>query len=119
MDATEIAGKALEILDRDGWCKGAATLKSIIWNNTPQRIGSHCIGGAWALAAGTDFHVSCIASFMPLIQVIRDQHPDLQVEDMFRENEDLENLRTITRFNDLPETLQDDVRAILEKIAAG
>ena len=118
MNAAEIARKALEILDRDGWCKGT-TVYPRLTPISPRsyRTGSHCIGGAWSMAATGDAAMNCLDSvMMPLIEVIREQYPEI------RDSVEAPVLglpkREITLFNDLPGTTEADVRAILEKIGA-
>ena len=113
----EIARIALEILDRDGWCKGSVCID---YPGASYPLGSHCLGGAWAIAAGTELHCDNAPLFESLIQVIRDQRPgiDDMIEDVFRGELNLQDIRVITLFNDLIASTEDDVRVILEKIAA-
>ena len=111
MNAAETARKALEILSRDGWCKGTTTYPCLTHIPVqPYRTGSHCIEGAWCMAAtgNADMNVP-VEVMMPLIEMIREQYPEIW-------NSVEECLREVTLFNDLPQTTEADVRAILEKI---
>jgi len=116
MNAAEIARKALYILDRDGWCKHSLTwcapCATVYGGNYPE--GSHCIAGAWNLAAhGNDRWAD---DYQPLHEVITAQYPDFRVE-----NDGWLKLDTpqghIAMWNNRDETTEQDVRAILEKLA--
>ena len=123
------AREALEVLDRDGWCKGSVTLYRnspykimIIGYGSPDNIidpasfsypdGSHCLGGAWniALCGKPSFLKDCDEAYEPLISVILAQYPEIAETGLNRTS-------VILHFNDRAGTSEDDVRAILEKIA--
>ena len=117
MNIAETARKALEILDKDGWNKGSTDKNSIYSPSDPYKIGSHCAGGAWGKALGIEFHHENTGQLLPLIEMIREQYP--QIEEMIREEGIFPYpIRTITMFNDMDSTTEADVRAILEKLAA-
>ena len=117
MNIAETARKALEILDRDGWNKGAAIL-NFTYPDSPYRMGSHCVGGAWAKALGIEFHTKNTRQLLPLIEMIREQYS--RIEELIREEAIFAGypIRVITMFNDMDSTTEADVRAILEKLAA-
>ena len=109
-ETAEKAREALEILNKNGWCKGATT------NLTDPRYprNSHCLGGAWNLALyESDMWMSNDIPYRVLASLILEQYPDRGVAagDPAAYN--------VTEFNDHPHTTEDDVRSILEKLAAG
>lgn len=127
MNPAEIARKALKVLDEDGWCKGsvnlnknspftllitdgAGTLLDLSKSQYPN--GSHCLGGAWniALHGKPHFLKDQGDSYEPLVLTIFAQYPE--IADL-----GLDRLAAIMNFNDRSEITEDDVRAILEKIA--
>lgn len=109
------ARKALEILDRDGWCKGEITWSGMMTKKGGQfRIGSHCLGGAWNLAVTNEttwLQGEAAHYYAPLIGVLREQYPE-----HFTGDERLWDI--IPRVNDTTSTTEADIRAILEKLAA-
>jgi hypothetical protein len=112
IDVAETAAKALAILDRDGWNKGATSLSP--GSSEPYRVGSHCLGGAWNLAAtGRAGWSHDTSIYLPVTDVILAQYPDLTW--LTRKDPP----RMIICLNDMDQTTEDDVRAILEKLAAG
>ncbi len=118
MNIAETAQKALEILDKDGWNKGSTDKNFMYSPSDPYNLGSHCVGGAWAKALEIGFYHENTGQLLPLIEMIREQYP--QIEEMIRE-EGISlgyPIRTITMFNDMDSTTEADVRAILEKLAA-
>lgn len=138
METSEIAVKALEILDQDGWCKGSVSFHSQAMDNVhvvvagepplqPQgyREGSHCLAGAWSMAAtGNPAIWRNQAMFEPLVKAILALYPEIGdlpwfgVPFEFSTLADV-NTSVITYLNDRQETTEDDVRAVLEKLAAG
>lgn len=113
MNTAETARKALEILDRDGWCKG-----TLSWRR-PYRPSSHCLAGTWNMALYGDWAFPLEmadhgAEYEPLLAAIREQYPDMEEE----AKEDWHSLGLITWFNDRGRTAEADVRAVLEKLAA-
>jgi len=126
-NVAETARKALEVLDRDGWCKGSPEFSPDqgefeVWTpgfphpvrHSGYRTGSHCLGGVWNIALHGRCSFTCSdASYEPLIRVILSQYPELD------EQEFLAPSGVITYLNDRPDITEADVRAILEKLAAG
>ena len=121
MNVAETAKKALEILDSDGWCQGSTEIRegSIALMNARMsgkdyRIGSHCLAGAWNKALSRDCGFlgdTTSGVYAPLAKVIREQYPDFTSHPY-----GFDSLRVVT-FNDLPDTTEADIRAILEKLA--
>lgn len=118
-NVAETARKALDILDQDGWCKGSVNMRpdpiSGIPTGVRYRLGSHCLAGAWNKAfSGQCNFLPDENIYTPLIEIIREQYPEL----------DAQNPRTIGAgiiivMNDSSSESEADVRAILEKLAAG
>ena len=126
METAEIARKALEILDRDGWNKGFFTL---LYNPLPQvyksatgkfpyRSGSHCIGGAWSIAMGSSGWCS-YEDYWELWEKIIVMFPDWTCgyPDIHSHDDPEQAMNHIVCWNDTCAT-EDDVRAVLEKLAA-
>ena len=126
MDVAQIARKALEILDRDGWCKGSVNFKpgpssgitiksaglpAFAPGNYP--AGSHCLGGAWNLALHDcpNFLAGNPELYKPLAKAIHAQYPEIA-------ELGLEPQGSIVNFNDRASVTETGVRAILEKLAA-
>jgi hypothetical protein len=117
----QVAREALGILDRDGWCKWMTTVRpgAIITAegalvSFPE--GSHCLGGAMNLILTGCAEQWCenAAAYDAAVGVIKEQYP-LKWDDL----DDLPSVGIITFFNDLEDTAEEDVRRILEKLAAG
>ena len=119
MNVAETARRALEILDADGWNKGYPVKRLSSGLADPYRIGSRCGGGAWARACGVYLAHECRDYFLPLVTMIREQYPE--IDDEIGKNPALRDfpISVITSFNDRAATTEADVRAILEKLAAG
>lgn len=122
----EIAREALEILDADGWCKGALTMISTPWNpDWDYKAGSHCIGGAVNLAMWQQagWHVAGDGFYARLANLIREQYPEYvsthSLVLSFRDAPSLKDIAFIADWNNAPERTEADVRRILEKMAAG
>jgi hypothetical protein len=118
MNHAEIAQGALDILDRDGWCKFSLTYRSL-FNAVPDfpRDGSHCIGGAVNLAmTGQDNWVLDSDFYGVLAGVIREQYPDHRLPEYAPA--DVLDVWFIAEWNNNPGTTEADVRRVLEKIAA-
>lgn len=97
MDEINGARAALEVLRRDGWCKGKWTAPT----------GEHCISGA-AIEAGTSLyqpgpHGDCTSFGHALYDVIDEQFPDRPM--------------SVVGFNDHKDTTFADVELVLEKAA--
>jgi hypothetical protein len=112
----QVAAEALEILERDGWCKGTVSSPPIMVYLSPvlARPGSHCLGGAVNLAArGAP---ECWADEDPCLaaaaRVIAEQYPEIPAS--LGEGPPA---RLVTYFNDRADTTYPDVRRILEKLA--
>ncbi len=123
METAEIAREALRILDRDGWNKGYLTYTSVSWDDGESvRAGSHCIGGAWNLALHGDSRwvlaprggmtILLSEPYELLAEAIREQYPAYTPYPY-------DAINLIAEWNNDPATTEDDVRAILEKLAAG
>ena len=116
MSPAEIARKALEILDRDGWCKYQVTWTSFaaaMYSGSDYRLGSHCLSGAWGEVVGTLSGRELKEAYAPLAAVVREQYPAYaQVADPAYP------LTIIPAVNDAPDVTEADVRAILEKVIA-
>lgn len=115
MSPAEIARKALEILDRDGWCKYTTiwtTLHARMYAGSDYQIGSHCLGGAWNEASGWGLTLEHLReSYEPLAAVIREQYPAYHADAACPWN-------VIPMMNDDGPTTEADVRSILEKVIA-
>lgn len=113
----ETARKALEILDRDGWCQGEITWTGILGGRgdiLKFKLGSHCLGGVWNLAVTSEttwLSGERAHYYAPLITVLREQYPE-----HFSDNDRLWDI--IPRVNDAASTTEADIRVILEKLAA-
>jgi hypothetical protein len=120
--AAEIARGALEILDRDGWCKFFVTApdpeRYPVWT-TGARAGQHCVGGAWNLAHHRSdmWDTNDLTYLVPLVAEIRAQYPEMvagapqEWGGMFPP--------VVAYWNNHDDVTEDDVRRVLEKIAAG
>lgn len=120
--------RTLEILDRDGWCKGSLNFRMAVvqyWTITAglpafkveadqYPAGSHCLGGAWNLALHDDlaFARDHPEVYKPLTEIILAQYPEI-ADIGFTEPSAI-----IANFNDRMSVTESDVRAILEKLAA-
>ena len=114
MTPAETARKALEILDRDGWCKYTTIWTTLHARNFPgsnYRIGSHCLGGAWNEATRIESIGKLQESYAPLSAVIAEQYPGYKQDVIYPWN-------IIPMMNDDGTTTEADVRAILEKVMA-
>ena len=109
-ETAEKAREALEILNKSGWCKGATT--NLADPRYPRN--SHCLGGAWNLALYENdiWKSNDITPYRVLASLILEQYPD-------RARAGEPAAYNVTEFNDHPHTTEDDVRSILEKLAAG
>lgn len=126
----QIARDALDILDRDGWAKGALTMVSGMerYEFLAGVAGSHCIGGAVNLAMSGDddwLMDACATEFYDhMLKVIKMLFPGEDENEMpwklFSQSFDRHaSIGIIAQWNNNPGTTQDDVRVVLEKIAAG
>jgi hypothetical protein len=124
MSPSQVARDSLEILSRDGWCKWTTTLypgilvpltheQKALMQGFPFPVGSHCLGGAMnlALTGCAEFWCENALAYDAAASVIMDQYP--------QKWDGLGSGSILTYFNDLNETTEQDVRAILEKLAAG
>jgi hypothetical protein len=128
--AAETARKTLEILDRDGWCKGYVTAPPDLWwvpsswapGAYPASPGTHCVGGAWNLAhhgthlwqlTSTGYNPFNGHYLTPLVEQLAEQYPD----GPWWEHDD--HISVIAVWNNHPDITEADVRRVLEKIAAG
>lgn len=131
METAEIARKALAILDEHGWCKFALT----------DMAGRHCLGGAWNLAhhGYCDWNVGNPrwyyeqplvideSAHQPLADAICALYPEFSSllsmsrlrEIAITRGEVTPAAWLIADWNNHPDTTEDDVRAVLEKLAAG
>jgi hypothetical protein len=101
MNVQETARKALDILDREGWIQGSAG------------PSGRCMGGAWAEAlTGDQWSLYRGADVKPLTEAIMAQYPGTT-------GRAAPAYDLVTRWNDVIGRTEDDVRAILEKLAAG
>jgi hypothetical protein len=112
----EIARDALDLLDRDGWCKWAATMHEQGIGCRQYRKGAHCLGGALSMAYGAtaDMWTCPQAVYQRVADLIGEQYPEWQ-----EWKAGFPVVCTITAFNDHEDTTEADVRRILEKLAAG
>lgn len=110
MNTAEIARKALEILDRDGWNKGALTW----YVRAGYPVGSHCIGGAVNLAATGMDEWSPIAEpvYEALSKVIQAQYPEFA-----KPWHSCINPVMIATWNNDKNITEQDIRRVLEKLA--
>lgn len=125
----QAARAALEILNRDGWCKRALTLHGS-FPAAPYREGSHCIGGAVNIAMfGNDMwhgDSSYLLSrtgpgddlYAVLAGKIRELYPELAGDAMPLARYRSQDTALIARWNNHPGISEADVRQVLEKIAA-
>jgi hypothetical protein len=128
-DIADTARRALEILDRDGWCKRALTwcaLPSALLDSMPRLSsfpdmlgnypeGSHCIGGAVNLALrGKDRWV-----LTPLGQSVYEAIASAICAQYPEHTPGFPSVMFIVAWNNRPSTTEGDVRRILEKLAAG
>lgn len=111
-DVTQTAQETLEILNRDGWCKGAFTFWFNPVNSYPH--GSHCLGGAWTLARNSSLWLED-EEYVPLWELITSMYPDYAC---LHSDSHETVLSCITCWNDNTAS-EGDVRAVLEKLAAG
>lgn len=118
IDVAETARTALEILEEHGWCRGSVNYRCWIGSGPRYPVGSHCIGGAWNLAAsGTvQFQPEDSGIYDALAGVIQAQYPECALRDFPHCNP---QICTIMWFNDTRAGSESDVRRILEKLAAG
>jgi hypothetical protein len=131
MDVADTARRALEIMAAEGWNKGFTTKPeqfdlfcqvyrySDDYRNWWVRYstGSHCIGGLWNIAShGTDGwgDLRDMAYMQPLADAISAQYP---VWDSESGNDAIGAL--VVKWNNAPSITEDDVRSVLEKLAAG
>jgi hypothetical protein len=133
MSPSQVARDSLDILSRDGWCKWTTTKwttamspGAIIAMTHDRKAsflsfpeGSHCLGGAWNVAHhGDPWWVNNVNDlYEPVADVIKAQYPEaagLQLSAVVLEAPSL-----IMWLNDAPVITEADVRAILEKLAAG
>jgi hypothetical protein len=107
MNTAEIARKALEVLDRDGWCKMALT-----WPGA----GTHCIAGAANIAMHdtSDWAYDEDEFYDEAARIIRIQYPEYKDDCTEFPGEVL-----VVEWNNSPGITEADVRAVLEKMAAG
>ncbi len=138
METSEIAVRALEILDRDGWCRGTFTRlvgPEVINLATgvsvrrfeEYRAGSHCGGGIWSLACGFDTWAE-EGFFVPLWEKICEVFPEQaeRAENFFdgvvvggpQVGFMYTALAKTVRWNDHFAS-EADVRIVFEKLAAG
>lgn len=115
MNVAETARKALEILDRDGWCKFAVTWTSFQKQMYPGHHypeGSHCLSGLWGEAVGIE-NAGNRELYEPLAAVVREQYPEYipGIDPNWP-------LTIIPAMNDALGITEADVRAILEKVIA-
>jgi hypothetical protein len=126
MKDAEIALKALEILQRDGWCKGATdwsvqdARRSAPESAPVFRLGSHCIGGALGLALHNQPDWIDTEDWAPAVLAkLRELFPD-DIAGLEREILCLGAQRSgaiVAAWNDGPATI-DQVVQVLEKLAA-
>lgn len=132
METSEIAAKALEILDRDGWCRGTFTqLRSVppagMWGDPGDWVhaGPHCGGGIWSLACGYETWAA-EEFFVPVWEKICELFPEdaAAAKDFFKDSLSGDAVfvhtalaRTV-RWNDHFAS-EADVRLVFEKLAAG
>ncbi len=126
VETSEIAARALEIMDRDGWCKGHFTA---LTSYPPRRDAKtpHCGGGIWSLACGYDTWAD-EEWFTPLWEKICELFPEsaARAENFFsgvtmggpQPSFIHTALARVVRWND-HFALEADVRTVFEKLAAG
>lgn len=114
------AREALDILDRDGWNKGALTVITpdgmTYYGKYPE--GSHCIGGAWnlALTGRSDWAMDHTAAYLPLAAKIADMFPAYGNTET--ETGSYLVMNFIARWNNDKDTTEEDVRAVLGKLCS-
>lgn len=113
--AAETARRALDILDRDGWCKYFITAPGNPYENV--REGSHCLGGAWNLAHhdSDQWAEGAFRYLAPLVNEIMAQYGERPVSEAWGG----QLAPVIAAWNNSDEITECDVRRVLEKIAAG
>lgn len=122
MSPSQVARDSLDILSRDGWCKWTTTMRpgGVIAMTHDRKAsflsfpeGSHCLGGAMnlVLTGCAEYWCDNALAYDAAASVIMEQYP--------QKWDGLGSGSILTYFNDLNETTEQDVRAILEKLAAG
>lgn len=120
METAEIARKALEILDRDGWAKGTFGQFTVDADGNAILYGPHCIGGAWTIAQGTGcWIIEENGSYRELWEMVAAMFPDWDYREYRKYISPLapdSPVNRIVAWND-HFAAEDDVRAVLEKLA--
>ena len=127
-NTADIARDALAVLDSDGWCKDyltfsdmSASLYAGNGNPLPWQIGSHCIGGAVNIAMHED---ACWddehAFYAELAEVIRQQYPEYVPPVSWSGGRvvPVTDVYYIATWNNAKDRTEEEVRRILEKLAA-
>ena len=126
MDKTpaQVACDALDVLDRDGWCRHTTTWPPLGGRSGLYPVGAHCMGGLINIAAcgADDWKGDLIGIYEVVRDKIREMYGWELPEDMVPGLCGLLHggvtVRYVATWNDL-EASEADVRAVLEKLAAG